>query len=105
MGIIDLNESQPGRTLVKEIIAGDYRFHQMTDNSYLVFKEIDEEPSYEINAELGCNCPSATYRAKSCKHEKLIGFGRGEEGESDTEVESAKGSGEDDSDDLLSLLE
>lgn len=108
MNFVDLSSSDDNEVkFVKEILLADYRFHEMSDGSFLVFKDIDEDHSYEINSEFGCNCPSATYRAKQCKHEKAIGFNRfasEEDTESDT-TEAARGSSSDSEDVLLDLLD
>lgn len=107
MSFIDLSEQPSEPKLVKEILRDDYRFHEMTNGSYFVFKDVDEEPCYEIDAEFGCNCPSATYRNKTCKHEKMVGFERFavNEDDSDNPVDHAKGSEGDDQGALLDLLE
>ena len=78
MSIIDISEGdgEGGKKphLVKEFAVDDYRFHMLSDSSYLVFKDVDEELSYTIDAETGCDCPASTYRQEACKHEKMSGW-------------------------------
>ena len=77
---VDLSDgNSDDRTVVRKFVVDDYRFHVMSDNNILVFKDIDDDHTYEISSEFGCNCPGATYRNKSCKHEKFAGFKRDEE--------------------------
>ena len=103
---VDLNDDTPDRILVKEFAVDDYRFHQMSDGGYLVFKDVDEEPTYEIDSQFGCNCPAATYRNKTCKHEKFAGFERGTEDTSGkTLIELVKGDDENALSSLEDLLE
>lgn len=93
---VDLDDGMPGKTFVKEILVDDYRLHEMSDGSYLVFKDVDEEACYEIDSQFGCNCPAATYRAKTCKHERFAGFSRGTEDMSDgAALGTANGSSDD----------
>lgn len=76
MGIIDLDSTPPSGdpTFVKEVLFIDYRAHEFSDGSFKIFKDIAEEPTYEIHPTSGCNCPAATWRNNGCKHEKMVGF-------------------------------
>jgi len=77
MSFINLDDSNSnGPTFVTEKLFEKYRAHEYSDGSYKIFKEIDEDPCYEIDPLTGCNCPAATWRNNSCKHEKMVGFSR-----------------------------
>jgi hypothetical protein len=65
-----------------------YTYHLFDTKKALIFKGDDEKPAYEIN-EYGCNCPSRTYRAMPCKHEKVLEWlGEGTESEPEELVDA-----------------
>jgi hypothetical protein len=50
-----------------------YRIVLFSKNKFLIYKNEEEEPSYEVTA-LGCSCPADKYRSEMCKHRKLASF-------------------------------
>jgi hypothetical protein len=104
--IIDITdlEGPSGPHLIWEATIGDYRY-EFHPKSALVFKGDAVKPSYEIT-NAGCDCPSAVYGNRPCKHEKPIKYrsdGMVREDEP-VQVVSNKGMSNDEADDFLSSL-
>lgn len=61
-----------GPRLIFSVTLDGYRYEFCPDRA-LVYKGDATEPSYRITA-AGCDCPSAAYGKRPCKHEKPITF-------------------------------
>jgi hypothetical protein len=104
--IVDLTDfgGPSGPRLIWGVILGDYRYEFHPDRA-LVYKGEATEHSYTINYS-GCDCPSAVYGTRPCKHEKPLSYrsdGTATGLPDDVEITS-EGMSEEDADDLLADL-
>jgi len=56
-----------------EVTIDGYRYELFSNGFALVYKGDSVKPTYEIDTN-GCNCPSAAYGRRPCKHEKPLTF-------------------------------
>jgi len=72
-----------------EVTIGDYRYELFPNQRALVYKGDSVKHSYEITYS-GCDCPSAVYGNRPCKHEKPISW-RGDGKPTDDTVSLSSG--------------
>lgn len=73
MNMMSFDKSEPKEKVCWEVTIGEYRYHLSNTGIALVFKGNSIKPSYRIDKN-GCDCPSAAYGQRPCKHEKPLSF-------------------------------